>query len=325
MTNDAKVKELSERLLDGVKQTFKSDRFKTYLKTVSVFHRYSPRNTALIFLQSPNATHVAGFEAWKKLGRHVRRGEQGIQIFAPAKVVVKLNQPVLDDSENPILDESGNPRSEKIQKIFIRFRTVSVFDVSQTEGDPLPALCDDLQGAISDFQKIFNAVQSVSPYKIVFENLPEDMRGCCRHTDHTIALQLGMSDEQIVKTLIHEFAHTTLHAHSNKSREQKEIEAESVAFITSNFLGIDTSGYSFDYISSWSYGMEIAQLQDVMENIQNSANEIIGEIQTAMELLEKAPERAPQKLPERLSTAAKKLEQLNGEKEMLPHANLLAQ
>ena len=325
MTNDAKVKELSERLLDGVKPTFESNRFKTYLKAVSVFHRYSPRNTALIFLQSPNATHVAGFEAWKKLGRHVRRGEQGIQIFAPAKVVVKLTQPVLDDDGNPVLDENGSAGTEKIQKTYIRFRTVSVFDVSQTEGDPLPALCDDLQGAVPDFQKIFSAVQNVSPYKIVFEDLPKEMKGCCRNSDRKIALQLGMSDEQIVKTLIHEFAHATLHAHSDKSREQKEIEAESVAFIVSDFLGIDTSGYSFDYVSSWSYGMEIARLQDVMDNIQSSANEIIGEIQTAMELLEKVPERAPQKLPERLSAAAKKLEQLDGEKEMLPHANLLAQ
>ncbi|OCN03438.1 hypothetical protein A7X67_11170 [Clostridium sp. W14A] len=325
MNQDEKVMELSQRLLDGVNQTFKSNRFKQYLNAVSVFHRYSSRNTALIFLQSPSATHVAGFEAWKKLGRYVRRGETGISIFAPSKLVVKLNQPLLDDNGNPVFDQDGNPKTETIQKSKIHFRAVTVFDISQTDGDPLPALCNELQGAVPDLQNIFTAVQKISPYKIVFEDMHGEMKGFCQHSKHLIAIKFGMSDEQIVKTLLHEFAHAVLHARSEKSKEQKEIEAESVAFIVSDFLGIDTSGYSFDYVSSWSYGMEAAQLQDMMENIQDNANTLIGKIQTELESLEKSPEHKIENLPIRLSKALEKSEQLNSEKEMIPNANLLAQ
>ena len=325
MVYDEKVKVLSQRLIDGVQQTFQSDHFKEYLKVVSTFHTYSPRNTTLIFLQRPAASRVAGFQAWKKYGRYVRRGETGISIFAPSKVVVKLNKPLLDGNGNPVLDENGNPQAEKTEKTRIQFRIVSVFDVSQTDGEPLPALCSELQGAVPDFQTIFNAVQKISPYKIVFENMSDDQKGCCRYGDQTIALRPGMSDEQIVKTLIHEVAHATLHSDTKKSKQEREVEAESIAFIVSDFLGIDTSSYSFDYVSSWSYGMGPSQLQDVLENIQHSANEIICKVQSAMESLEKAPERNPQKLPERLSEAVKKSEMLRSEKEMIPSAKLLAQ
>lgn len=325
MNQDEKVKALSQQLLDGVRQTFETNRFKQYLNTISVFHRYSPRNTALIFLQNPSATHVAGFEAWKKLGRFVRRGETGISIFAPSKLVVKLKQPLLDDNGKPVFDENGDPKTETVQKTRIHFRTVTVFDVSQTDGDPIPALCNELQGAVPNLQNIFSAVQKISPYKIVFEDMDGEMKGCCQHSKRTIAIKFGMSDEQILKTLLHEFAHATFHAHSGKSKEQKEIEAESVAFIVSSFLGIDTSGYSFDYVSSWSYGMETAQLQDIMENIQSNASTLIRQIQTELESLEKAPEHKIENLPKRLSKALEKSEQLNSEKEMIPNANLLAQ
>ena len=325
MDRDEKVKALSQKLLDGVRQTFDSNHFKKYLKAVSVFHSYSARNVELIFLQRPDAAYVAGYEAWKKLGRFVRRGEKGILIFAPSKATVKREEPLLDEDGNQKLDENGDPLTEVKNETRIRFLAVPVFDVSQTDGGPLPALCNELQGAVPDFQKIFNAVQSISPYRIVFENLPEDKKGRCDYADEKIAIKLGMSDEQIVKTLIHEFAHATLHSGTKKSREQKEIEAESIAFIVSDFLGIDTSGYSFDYVSSWSYGMKTEQLQDVLENIQDSANEIIGKIQTAMEALEKTPEHAPKKLPERLTAAVKKSERLNVEKEMMPDAKMLVQ
>lgn len=325
MNRDERVKELSQKLLDGVQETFKSDHFQKYLKAVSVFHGYSWRNIELILLQKPNATYVAGYEAWKKLGRYVLRGEKGISIFAPSKVTEKSKRPLLDDDGNPKFNDDGSPLLEETNETRIRFLVVVVFDVSQTEGDPLPALCNELQGAVPDFQRIFSAVQSISPYEIVYEDMSGDMKGYCRHTDKKIALKLGMSDEQIVKTLIHEFAHATLHANSSKSREQKEIEAESTAFIVSSFLGIDTSGYSFDYVSSWSYAMETSQLQEVLESIQVSANEMIVKIQAAMELLEKTPELTTQKLPERLSAAAKKSEQLNGEKEMIPSGKLLTQ
>lgn len=323
MFTDEKVQALSQRLMEGVQQTFQSDHFKEYLKTVSMFHTYSPRNVGLIFLQNPEATRVAGFEAWKKLGRYVRRGETGISIFAPSKVVVKLNKPLLDENGNPILNENGEPKTEQKQKTLINFRTVSVFDISQTEGEPLPALCNELQGAVPDFQRIFTAIQNLSPYKIAFEQLGGDNKGICRNEKQQIAIQLGMSDEQIIKTLIHEFAHATLHSDSAKTKEQKEIEAESVAFIVSNFLGIDTADYSFDYVSVWSYGMAPERLQDILENIQSTANQIIHSIDAEMENLEKAEPVETLKLSERLSEAAKQSGKSTEEKEMVPNGKLI--
>lgn len=325
MQNEEKVKALSQKLMDGVRQTFESNRFKQYLKAMSVFHEYSPRNVALIFLQYPKATYVAGFEAWKKLGRYVRRGETGISIFAPSKVTNRAEKPILDDNKNQVLDKDGNVQKEGDQEIRIRFHPVSVFDVSQTDGDPVPALCNELQGAVPDFQNIFTAVQKISPYKIVFENMPGDTKGYCSDSEKKIALKPGMSDAQIVKTLIHEYAHAVLHKDVEKSREQKEIEAESVAFIASNFLGIDTSGYSFDYVSVWSHGMDTDHLLDALEDIQAGANEIISSISDEIKTLEQTRNTEKQKLPERLSAAVKESEKLNTEKEMIPNGKLLAE
>ncbi len=325
MFNEEKVKALSQKLLDGIRQTFESKRFKQYLKAMSAFHNYSFRNVVLIFLQNPSATHVAGFETWKKLGRYVRRGETGISIFAPIKSVDKIQKPVLDDNGNPVLDDDGNPKTEEERETRIRFQPVSVFDISQTDGDPLPALCNELQGAVPDFQKIFSAVQNLSPYKIVFEPMPEDQKGYCSHTDKKIALKPGMSDAQIVKTLLHEYAHATLHANSEKDRQQKEIEAESVAFIVSDFLGVDTSGYSFDYVSVWSHGMNIEELQDVLENIQVGANNIISRIDSEMKNIEQARSAECRKLPERLSEAAKESERFSAKKEAIQSEKLRAE
>lgn len=325
MFNEEKVKALSQKLVDAVQQSFESNRFKQYLKAMSVFHRYSSRNIALIFLQNPNATYVAGFDAWKKLGRYVRRGETGISIFAPSKVTDKTEKPMLNDNGNPVLDESGKSKTQEVENNRIRFHPVTVFDVSQTDGEPLPALCNELQSAVLDFQTIFSAIQNLSSYKIVFEPMRGQEKGYCSHTAKKIALKPGMSDAQIVKTLIHEYAHAVMHKDTGKSREQKEIEAESVAFIVSDFLGVDTSGYSFDYVSVWSHGIDIEQLQDVLENIQAGANEIISRIDGEMKNIEQTRGTECLKLPERLTEAVKKSEKLSAEKEMIPSGKLLAQ
>jgi antirestriction protein ArdC len=328
MGRDEKVKALSQKLLDGVRQTFQSGHFKNYLKAISTFRNYSPRNVELIFLQNSNATYVAGYDTWKKLGRYVRRGETGISIFAPAVVVEKHEEPFLDNDGNQGLGDDGRPLAHEVKKTLLQFHIVTVFDVSQTEGAPLPALCNELQGAspCTDFQKIFDAVQSICPYKIVYEEMGENTKGYCSHTDKKIAIKSGMGDKQIIKTLIHEFAHATLHGSSEKSRQQKEIEAESIAFIVSDFFGIDTSDYSFDYVSSWGYNMEPAKLQDVLQNIQASANQIISKVETAIKNLEKTELKVPpQKLPKRLNFAAEKSKELNIEKEMIPGGKLIAE
>ena len=154
MDRDEKVKALSQKLLDGVEQTFQSGHFKKYLKTISTFRNYSPRNVELIFLQKPNATYVAGFNTWKKLGRYVRRGETGISIFTPSVVTEKNEKPVLDNDGNLKLDDDGKPLMKEVKETLVRFHPETVYDVSQTEGDPLEALCNELQGAFpyDDFQ-----------------------------------------------------------------------------------------------------------------------------------------------------------------------------
>lgn len=325
MERNEKIQALSKKLMDGVQQTFGSNRFKQYLKTMSVFHDYSPRNVALIFIQNPTATYVAGFEEWKKLGRHVRRGETGISIFVPTKTTVKMEKPILDDNDDPVFGDDSSPKTEKVEKIRFRFSPVTVFDISQTDGEPLPALCKELQGAIPNFQQIFSAVEKLSPYKIVFEPMPNDDNGCCSHKDKIIALKPGMSDAQIVKTLLHEYTHAVLHKDTEKSKGQKEIEAEGIAFIVSELLGVDTSDYSFDYVSVWSHGMDTDQLLNVLEGIQTDANKIISSIDAEMKHLERTRNAENRKLPERLSEAVKLSEKLNTEKEMIPSGKLLAE
>lgn len=325
MLNEEKTKALSDELADGVRQTFESSRFKQYLKAMSVFHGYSPRNAALIFFQKPDATYVAGYDEWKKLGRYVRRGETGISIFAPVKAAEKIDKPVLDDNGKPVLDGDGNPKTETVSEARIRFHAVSVFDVSQTDGKPLPALCEELRSAVPDFQEIFAAVQKICPYKIVFEKMLGEAKGYCSYEAKKIALKCGMGDAQIVKTLLHEYAHAVLHNGTGKSRKQKEIEAESIAFLVSDFLGVDTSGYSFDYVSAWGHGMETEQLLELLEGIQTEANEIISRVDAAMKDVEKDRARKPLKLPQRLSEASKISEKLSAEKEVIPNEKLLAQ
>lgn len=315
---DDKVKELSEKLMEGVKQTFESDNFKNYLKFVSSFHSYSLRNSILIFTQQRNASQVAGYNAWKKLGRYVKRGEKGISIFAPSKSTVRKNVPVLDESGNPKNNPDGTPLIEDIEETRIKFFVTTVFDVSQTDGDPLPQICNELQGTVKDYEKIFNAIKKHSPYKVVFEKISGSTNGYCDYENAKIAIKTGMSEEQIIKTLVHEFAHATLHEETVKGREQREVEAESVAFIVSNFLGIDTSSYSFGYVASWSKGMELEELQSVLENIQQTANQIINTLQEEfqrIEEIEKEPPIETQNLEERISQAVGKVTEINQDKE----------
>jgi Zn-dependent peptidase ImmA (M78 family) len=321
MADAETVKELSQKLLDGVKETFESDNYKNYLKFVSSFHNYSLRNTILILTQRKNASQVAGFQSWKNHGRYVKRGEKGIAIFAPSKVKLKKPEPVFDEDGNQKLNPDGSPVTEEQENSFIKFMVTYVYDVSQTDGDPLPEICNELQGNVDDYEKIFAAVKNISPYKIDFEQINSGAKGYCDYKNSRIAIKMGMSNEQIIKTLIHEFAHATLHQHTEKSRERKEVEAESVAYIVSNFLGIDTSSYSFEYVANWSQGMELQELQNVLESIQSTANQIINSLQQEFQSIEKSEITQDEKnlnLQEKLCQAAEKSNQVNQDKEMSP-------
>lgn len=315
-----KIEELSQKLLDGVQETFQSDNYQKYLKFASSFHGYSLRNTILILQQCGQATQVSGYQAWQKFGRYVMRNEKGIAIFAPSKVRVKRKNPVVDELGRTQFNADGTPLTQEEEQTIIKFNVTHVFDVSQTDGDPLPQICNELQGSVDNFQSIFSAVKSLSPYKIEFERITNGSKGYCDHRHSRIAINMGMSEEQIVKTLIHEFAHAVLHSQTGKSRERREIEAESVAYIVSDCLGVDTSSYSFGYVADWSKGMPVEELQNILDSIQSTANQIINSVQEEMKQLEKAEIREQpgiENLENRLHRAAELTSESHQDKEIL--------
>jgi len=314
-----RVEELSQKLLAGVQETFQSDNYQRYLKFVSSFHDYSLRNTILIMQQCGNATQVKGYQAWQKFGRYVKRNEKGIAIFAPSKVRVKRKNPMVDEFGRTQLNADGTPLTQEEEHTILKFNVTHVFDLSQTDGDPLPQICGELQGSVNNFQAIFSAVKLISPYKIEFERITNGSKGYCDHRNSRIAINMGMSEEQIVKTLIHEFAHAVLHSQTEKNREQREVEAESVAYIVSDCLGVDTSSYSFGYVADWSNGMPVEELQNILEHIQSTANQIIYSVQAEMKQLEKSVIQQETEIPNlenRLHHAAEITSATHQDKEM---------
>lgn len=270
-----RVKELTEKLDKGVEEILTSDRFKAYLKQMSKFHKYSFRNTLLILMQNENATFVAGYNAWKtQFNRQVNRGEQGIYILAPCPYKVK--------KEIEFTNEKGEKEKKTEEVLIPKFRTVSVFDVSQTSGEPLKQLAEELQGEYKDYKKLFEAIKQCSDYEVTFKAGMES-KGSCFIKSKKIFINEGMSEVQTIKTLIHEVAHEKLHADvsDDVSKNQKEVEAESVAFVVSNYFGIDTSSYSFDYISSWQK-KEKADVKHSLATIQETSNMLIEKIKNNM-------------------------------------------
>lgn len=281
------IKEITDKLEQGVKELFESEKYKVFLHTMSKFHNYSLNNTMLIAMQMPEATLVAGYEAWKKNHeRHVVKGEKGIRIFAPAPYKVKVEQDKIDPVTNkPVLDENNNPVKEVVEIKKPAFKLVSVFDVSQTEGKEIPSLgVDELLGDVEDYVHFFDALERSCPVPIGFEQIEGGAKGYYHQTECRIALNEGMSEVQNVKTLIHEMAHQKLHAVENidkdlqLSRSAKEVEAESIAYVICQHYGIDTSEYSFAYLAGWSDGKDTPELKAPLDRIRVAANEMINEI-----------------------------------------------
>lgn len=266
-----KVKELTTKLDKGVEEILTSDRYRDYLKQMSKFHNYSFRNTLLILLQNENATLVAGYKTWQtQFNRQVNKGEKGIQIFAPCPYKIK--------KEREITNEKGE-KEKKVKEVVIpKFRTVAVFDVSQTSGEPLKEIAEELKGEYKDFTKLFEAIKKCSDYEITFKAGTQE-KGSCSIKDKVICIKEGMSEIQTIKTLIHEIAHEKLHADliEDVTANQKEVEAESVAFVVANYFGIDTSSYSFDYISTWQK-KEKADVKHSLTTIQETSNMLIEKI-----------------------------------------------
>lgn len=275
-SRDEKVKDALERLDAGVIGFFQSDRFQEYLRFMGKFHRYSLNNQILIGMQYPSSTLVAGYNDWKrKFHRNVKRGEKGILILAP---VIKKSEEIIDGK----YDENGDPATEQVSKI-VNFTTAYVFDVSQTEGEPIPDMgIHNLNPAVEvkDYNRVLAALMDITDCSVVFEQIPNGANGFYNRADHSIHIQEGMSQAQTLKTLIHEMTHSMLHREVmlDKPREQKEIEAESTAFIICDFLGLDTSDYSFGYVATWSSGRKPTELKDCLAGIRTASNKLMQDL-----------------------------------------------
>ena len=300
-----KIRQITDKLEQGVHQIFESDNYRAYLSTMAKFHSYSLNNTILIAMQKPGATLVAGYTAWQKdHDRHVKKGEKGIQIIAPSPYKVKQERDALDPKTGkPQMDAQGNPLKEIIEVERPAFKVATVFDISQTEGKELPSIgVNELSGGVEGYEALFDVLKATCPVPIAFEDIPSGAKGYYHTEEHRIALQEGMSQMQTVKTLIHEMSHERMHSHEKEkpveerlSRRSMEVEAESVAFVVGTALSaehpelkLDFSDYSFGYIAGWSSGKETAELKASLGRIQATASEMISEIEGHLQELQKS-------------------------------------
>ena len=284
-----KVKEITARLEQGVQAIFDSDRYKEFLTAMSKFHDYSLNNTILIAMQGGNL--VMGFRQWEKeFDRHVKKGEKGIKIFAPAPYKVKKLVDKIDpETRKPMLDREGKVVKEETEITVPAFKVITVFDISQTEGKEFPDLSvKPLLADVEQYEDFFAALEKASPVPIAFEQITNGANGYFSLTDKRIAIKEGVSELQAVKTAIHEIAHAKLHdVDLNAPPEQQnrvdrhtcEVEAESVAYTVCQHFGLDTSDYSFGYVAGWSSGKEMTELKASLETIQTTAKELITEIE----------------------------------------------
>ena len=309
--NAQQVREITDKLEQGIKELFESEKFKEYLTTMSKFYNYSFNNTLLIAMQKPDATLIAGYTSWQRnFDRHVMKGEKGIKILAPAPYKAQEEREKIDPAtQKPVLDADGKPVTETVEVMRPAFKVVSVFDVSQTDGKELPDIAvDELTGSVENYAAFFEALKQESPVPISFEDIPGGAKGYFSHVENRIAIQDGMSEIQTVKTAIHEIAHAKLHAikpdekvapEERKDRHTKEVEAESVAYTVCQRYGIETSDYSFGYIAGWSSDKDTKELKGSLETIRSTAAEMIESIDAKLKVLlaEKSQEQT-QETPE---------------------------
>ena len=298
-----KLKEITDRLEQGITELFDSERYKEYLRVMSKFHNYSFNNTLLIAMQKPDASLIAGFNSWKnQFQRNVKKGEKGIKIIAPSPFKIKQETEKIDpQTQKPVIGRDGKPVTEEKEITIPAYKVVSVFDVSQTEGKELPDIAvDALTGDVEQYSDFFAALEKTSPVPIGFEKIEGGAHGYYHLEDKRIALDEGMSELQTLKTAIHEIAHAKLHdidLNAPKDEQQprvdrrtREVEAESVAYTVCQHYGLDTSDYSFGYVAGWSSGRELAELKSSLETIRSAAADIINSIDGHIAELQKQHE-----------------------------------
>ena len=279
-----KMKEITDRLEQGIMGVFESERYAEYLRTMSKFHNYSLNNTLLIAMQGGNL--VKGYRQWEKeFDRHVKPGEKAIKILAPAPYKVKKEREKIDpDTKMPVIGADGKPVMETQEITIPAYKVVSVFDVSQTEGKELPNLSvSELTGDVEQYRDFFAALERTSPFAIAFETLDGGAKGRCYYEENRIAIHEGMSELQNIKTAIHEISHATMHDTApddptRPDRRTREVQAESVAYAVCQHYGLDTSDYSFGYVAGWSSGKELSELKGSLETIRSTAAKLIETI-----------------------------------------------
>ena len=302
-----RMKEITDKLETGIMDLFESDRFQAYLDTMARFHNYSFNNTILIAMQGGQL--VAGYNKWRdEFHRNVKKGEKGIKIFAPAPYKVKKEVPKLDKQGQPVKDKDGNTVTEQKEIQVPAFKIVSVFDVSQTEGEPLPSLgVEELAGDVERYQDFFKALEQTSPVPMTFEDIPGGSHGYYHLTEKRIAIQENMSELQTLKTAIHEIAHAKLHAidpeapvteqQNRPDSRTREVQAESVAYTVCQHYGLDTSDYSFGYVAGWSSGKDLKELKASLETIRATAHELITTIDGHLAELQKQRQAQQEQAP----------------------------
>lgn len=291
---EEKMSEIQERLMAGTKEIYESGKWAEYISVMSKFPHYSINNCILIASQCPHASYVCGYKKWNEFNRNVVKGESGIMIFAPINGKVETEEPKFDENARPVLNEDGTQQSEKVTREYKTFRPCYVFDLSQTEGDPLPTLATRLEESVEDYEMLKNILVSVSPVPVSFEEVPGEANGFYSPTEMRIVVQDGMPELQTIKTMLHEIAHAT-YGHGGKDdkwdKESREIQAESTAFWVAGMLGLDTGDYSFGYITGWSKDREVSELKENLELIKNTANDLVTKIEEKLKECEQEKEK----------------------------------
>ena len=295
-TNRERLQQITAGIEQGIKELFESEKYMRYLSVMSRFHRYSVNNTMLIYMQKPDATLVAGYNKWKnQFERHVKKGEHGITIIAPTPFKKKIEEQKLDpDTKAPILDAEGKAVMEEREVEIPMFRPVKVFDVSQTDGKPLPELASSLSGNVQNYEVFMEALRRSAPVPLSVEPMAANMDGFFSPDQQRIAIRAGMSEVQTVSAAVHEIAHSKLHNYAKaqeeaaragdkeppkkKDRNTEEVEAESISYAVCQYYGIQTSENSFGYIANWSQGKELPELRASLETINKAAGELIADI-----------------------------------------------